>query len=148
MNYINQIDVNLPRARVVELFDNTENLKEWMPGLVLFETIEGQPGQPGTKSKMEFQMGKRKMQMIETIISNNLPDEMEGYYETSGVKNNIKVSFVEIEPNKTMYISESTFKLSGIMWLIGPFMKKIFMKTSQDYLERFKTFAEGRGLSN
>ena len=64
MNYINQIDINLPRARVVELFDNTENLKEWMPGLVLFETFEGQPGKPGAKSKMEFQMGKRKIQMI------------------------------------------------------------------------------------
>ena len=146
MNYINQIDINLPRARVVELFDNTENLKEWMPGLVLFETFEGQPGKPGAKSRMEFQMGKRKIKMIETIVSNNLPDEMEGYYEMNGVKNNIKASFVEIEPNKTMYISESTFKLSGVMWLIGPLMKKTFMKTSQDYLERFKLFAEGRGM--
>ena len=84
--------------------------------------------------------------MIETIISNNLPDEMEGYYEMNGVKNNIKASFVEIEPNKTLYTSESTFMLSGVMWLIGPLMKKTFMKTSQDYLERFKQFAEGKGL--
>ena len=95
---------------------------------------------------MEFQMGKRKIKMIETIVSNNLPDEMEGYYEMNGMKNDIKVSFVEIEPNKTMYISESTYTLSGVMWLIGPLMKKTFMKTSQDYLERFKLFAEGRGM--
>lgn len=146
MNYTNQIDIELPRARVVELFDNVDNLKEWMPGLVLFETIEGQPGKPGAKSRMEFQMGKRKIKMIETIVSNNLPDEMEGYYETNGMKNDIKVSFIEIEKNKTMYISESTFKFSGVMWLIAPFMKKAFMKTSQDYLERFKKFAEAKGL--
>lgn len=146
MNYTNQIDIELPRARVVELFDNVDNLKEWMPGLVLFETFEGQSGKPGAKSRMEFQMGKRKIKMIETIISNNLPDEMEGFYETNGMRNDIKVSFVEIEPNKTMYISESTFKFSGVMWLFSPFMKNAFKKTSQDYLERFKSFAEKRGM--
>jgi uncharacterized membrane protein len=145
MNYSNQIDINLPRARVVELFDNVDNLKHWMPGLVHFETYEGQSGKPGAKSRMEFQMGKRKIKMTETIVSNNLPDEMEGYYETNGMKNDIKVSFVEIEPNKTMYISESTFKFTGVMWLIAPLMKKTFMKTSQDYLERFKEFAESKG---
>ncbi len=146
MNYTNQIDIDLPRNRVVELFDNVANLKEWMPGLVLFETIEGQPGKPGAKSKMEFQMGKRRIKMIETIISNNLPDEMEGFYEMNGAKNTIKASFVEIEPNKTMYISESTFKFTGVMWLFAPLMKNSFKKTSQDYLERFKKFAEERGL--
>lgn len=146
MNYTNQIDIDLPRARVVELFDNVDNLKEWMPGLVLFETIEGQPGKPGAKSRMEFQMGKRKIKMTETIVSNNLPDEMEGYYETNGMKNDIKVSFIEIDKNKTMYVSESTFKFSGVMWLVAPLMKKAFMKTSQNYLDRFKKFAEAKGI--
>lgn len=146
MNYTNQIDIDLPRQRVVELFDNTDNLKEWMPGLILFEPISGTPGQPGAKSNMEFQMGKRRIKMVETIVSNNLPDEMEGYYETNGMKNEIKASFIEMEPNKTLYVSESTFKFSGVMWLFAPLMKKVFMKNSQDYLDRFKKFAESRGL--
>jgi len=144
MNYLNQIDIDLPRARVVALFDNPENMKQWMPGLLSFETFEGTPGHAGAKSRMEFQMGKRKIKMIETIVSNNLPDEMEGYYEMNGMKNDIKVSFIEIEPNKTIYISESTYKFTGVMWLLAPLMKKTFMKTSQDYLERFKKFAEAQ----
>jgi len=123
MNYLNQIDIDLPRARVVALFDNPENMKQWMPGLLSFETFEGTLGQAGAKSRMEFQMGKRKIKMIETIVSNNLPDEMEGYYEMNGMKNDIKVSFIEIEPNKTMYTSESTYKFTGVMWLLAPLMK-------------------------
>ena len=79
MHYTVEIDIDLPRDRVIELFDSTENLKKWQRGLQVFEPLEGEPGQPGAKSRMVFQMGKRKIEMVETITERNLPDAFAGH---------------------------------------------------------------------
>jgi carbon monoxide dehydrogenase subunit G len=75
MKYTTQIDIQLPIDRVVELFDNPDNMKKWMEGLQSFEAISGTPGKEGAKSKLTFQMGKRSIEMIETITVSNLPEE-------------------------------------------------------------------------
>jgi carbon monoxide dehydrogenase subunit G len=59
MKYTNEIEVNLPVSRFIELFDNPDNLKHWMPGLQSFEAISGTPGQEGAKARLKFKMGKR-----------------------------------------------------------------------------------------
>ena len=44
-----------------------------MEGLSKFELIEGNKGEVGSKYTIEFQMGKRTMTMVETILEANLP---------------------------------------------------------------------------
>jgi len=66
MKYKVEIITNLPRAPVIELFDNSENLKKWQPGLKSFEHLSQKPGEVGAKSKLEFLMGKREIEIIET----------------------------------------------------------------------------------
>ena len=66
MKYSNEIVIDLPREKVIELFDNVENLEKWQPGFLGFEHISGESGKEGSKSKMMYQMGKRKVEMIET----------------------------------------------------------------------------------
>ena len=61
MKYSVDIEIDLPRARVVELFDNPDNLKHWQPGLVSFEAISGVPGEPGGRSRLRYQMGKKEI---------------------------------------------------------------------------------------
>jgi uncharacterized protein YndB with AHSA1/START domain len=39
MKYTCEITIDRPRARVIELFDNPENLKQWQPELVSFEHV-------------------------------------------------------------------------------------------------------------
>ena len=85
MKYTVELDINLPIDRVIELFDNTENMYEWMEGLQSFESLEGTPGQVGAKSKMVFISGKREIEMVETITVKNLPDEFSAIYEANGV---------------------------------------------------------------
>ena len=59
--------INLPREKVIELFDNPDNMKHWQLGLVSFENISGTPGEVGTKSRLKYKMGKRDVEMVETI---------------------------------------------------------------------------------
>lgn len=142
MKYTVETEINLPIARVVELFDDPENLKHWQPGLISFEPISGTPGQPGAKSKLKYKMGKREIEMIETITVRNLPQEFSGTYEAKGVFNIVKNYFRPVSDNKTKYINETEFQFSGFMKLIGFLMPGAFRKESEKYLRQFKEFAE------
>jgi len=145
MKYTCETIIQLPRQRVIELFDNPENLKFWMPGLEKFEHIRGEPGKPGSQSRLEFKMGKRKMVMIETITVRNLPTEFSGTYEVNNVSNEVRNFFEELPDGTTKYSTENYFRFSVVMKLFAFIMGGAFKKTSQNYLERFKAFAEKQG---
>ena len=142
MKYTAEIEINKPVEKVVELFDNPSNLKKWMEGLESFEPISGSPGQVGAKSRLKFKMGKREIEMIETVTVRNLPHEFSGTYEAKGVFNTVKNKFVALPGNRTKYVSEQEFHFKGFMKIIGKLMPGAFKKQSMKYLSAFKTFAE------
>lgn len=142
MKYTLDIEIDLPRAKVVELFDNPDNLKKWQPDLVSFEHLSGDPGQVGAKSKLLHKMGKREVEMIETVTSRNLPDEFSGTYEAKGVWNLVENRFVEVDENKTKWILDTEFKCSGFMRIMALLMPGMFKKQSFKFMQQFKEFAE------
>jgi hypothetical protein len=91
---------------------------------------------------MNYKMGKREIEMIETITVKNLPKEFSATYEAKGVWNEMKNYFEEIDYHSTRWRSDSHFEFSGFMKLIGLFMPGSFKKQSQKSLEQFKAFAE------
>lgn len=142
MKYTSSIEINQPIEKVIELFDNADNLKLWMKGLESFELLSGVAGQPGAKSKLKFNMGKREIEMTETITVRNLPDEFSGIYEAKGVYNVVRNKFRSLGNSKTEYVSEQEFQFSGFMKLIGWLMPGAFKKQTMQYLQDFKAFAE------
>jgi len=142
MEYTNEIEIDLPTEKVVELFDNPNNISKWQPELVSFEPISGEPGKEGAKSKLKYKMGKREVEMIETITKNSLPDEFNGTYQAKGVFNEISNQFISLNNNKTKWVSHNIFELSGFMKIIGFLMPGSFSKQSCKYMEQFKEFAE------
>jgi len=145
MKYNLEIDINLDRKRVIELFDNVENLSKWMDGLQCYEHISGEPGQVGAKSKLVFKMGKRDIEMIETVTVRNLPEEFSGQYEANGVFNIVKNKFIELSNGHTKYITEQEFQFKGFMKIIGFLFPSAFKKQSLKYMIDFKRFAENAG---
>ena len=51
MKFTCQVDINLPIKKVIELFDNPDNMKHWQDGLVSFKHLSGRPGEVGAKSR-------------------------------------------------------------------------------------------------
>ena len=145
MKYINEVIIDLPREKVIELFDNPDNMKYWQPGLISFEHVSGTPGQPGAKSRLKYKMGKREVEMIETVTERKLPDEFNGTYEANGVFNIINNRFIPLENGKTRYVTENEFRFSGFMKLIGMLFPGSFKKESQKFMDQFKAFAEKAG---
>jgi uncharacterized membrane protein len=145
MKYTVSIDIELPIDRVIELFDNPENLVHWMEGLQSFEHISGTPGQPGAKSKLLFIIRNKEMEMIETITERNGPYEFAGYYEGKGFQNNIRARFESLGSDKTRYYNEQEFVFAGFfMKIMTKLMPGMFKKQSMKYMTAFKKFAEGQ----
>ncbi len=142
MKYTTEIEINQPLEKVIDLFDNQDNMMKWMKGLKSFENLSDKPGEVGSKMKMVFKMGKHDIEMVETIKSKNLPNEMAMEYDAKGVWNAVRNSFVPLSDNKTLYKAEHEFKFQGFMKVMGFLMPGAFKKQSRKYLEDFKHFAE------
>ncbi len=144
MKYTCELIINLPRQRMIEIFDNPDNMHKWQPGLVSFEHLSGEPGQPGAKSKLLYDMNGRKMEMIETIVSRDLPDSFTGTYDADVVHNIIENHFYVDGPASTRWVMDTEFQFSGFMRIASKFMGGAFRKQSMEFMQNFKEFAESQ----
>ena len=123
MKFACQVTINRPLNRVVELFDSVENLKEWQDGFVSFEHISGEPGEVGAKSKLVYLMNNREMELIETVLSNNLPHEFTGHYQSSATINTMQNRFTAIDAQRTRWDANIEYtELRGLMLKIISFI--------------------------
>lgn len=142
MKYTTEIVVDLPRDEFIAKLDNADNMKHWMRGLLSHEMLSGDPGQEGARMNMKFKTGKREMEMVETIIKRNMPEEFHATYDAKGV-HNIQKNYFKEENGKTRWVSESEFQFENFgMKLMGLLMPGAFKKQSKKYAEDFKNFAE------
>jgi hypothetical protein len=147
--YTVAIEIALPRGHVIELFDDPENLFKWQTGLVSFEHLSGEPGQPGAKSKLVYVSGKHRIELIETVTERNLPDEFNGTYEWQGGKNTLRNRFIALGPDRTKWESTCAYEFSSLMMkLMGFFFPGMFRNQNLSFLKNFKEFAEeGRDVN-
>ncbi len=144
MKYKEEIDIDRPIDAVVALFDDPDSLKEWMDGFQGFTHLEGIPGERGAKSALQFRQGKRTIEMVETILIRNLPEEFTATYTAKGVNNISTNRFIPLPDNRTRYVSEQEFNFSGFMKIIGFIFGRTFKKQTLRHLNSFKRFAETR----
>lgn len=142
MKYTVSIEINKPLKEVVKLFTDTGNYSKWMQGLEKHEILRGSEGQLGTKSRFEFNMGKRQITMTETVIENNLPEIYTVSYEAKGVFNVVKSRFKAKSDTITSYTSEQEFRFKGILKFMALLSPKAFKKQSIKNLQDFKEFVE------
>lgn len=143
LKYTEQLTIAQPRARVIELFNDSNNLTKWMAGLQSLKHLEGTPGELGAKSRIIVQMGKREMVMTETLTKHNLPTELNFHYNCDGVHNDVRNQFVELSENETVWETINIFKFDRFfMKIMGKFMPFGFRKQTRKHMESFKAFAE------
>ncbi len=104
MKYTCTVDIELPIDKTVELWTDEKNFKEWQDGFQSIELLSGTPNEKGAKSKIILDDGKRRIELIETIINSNLPSEKKALYEHIHMTNTQTSRFEPISKNKTRYI--------------------------------------------
>ena len=147
MKYTIETIIKLPRDEVIKKMDNSDNMKHWQRGLVSAEHISGTPGEVGSKMKLSYQMGKRRLEMIETVSKRNFPIEFHGVYDAKGMHNIQQNYFEETPDGYTKWISKSEFLPTNFaLRMITLLMPRAFKKQSKKYMSDFKNFAE-EGIS-
>lgn len=140
MKFTCHTDMTVPIHRVIALFENPDNLKEWQDGFMSIEPIGGIPREVGSKSKLTHD----KLELIETIIRNELPEEFKATYEHKHMVNTMSCKLMKIDPNITRFEQEIHYtKFNGFLpKLMAKLFPGMFEKQVQKWLNQFKTIAE------
>jgi uncharacterized membrane protein len=137
------VNIDLPIEKVVKIWDNKNHFSEWQDDFKSITLISGIEGTVGAKSKIVFD-GKRKIELLETILINQLPNEKKALYVHIHMTNTQTTRFVVLDANRTQYISEVEYtQFNG--WLIKILAKLFpgkFKGQSQKWMDQFKNFAE------
>lgn len=143
MKYTCSIKINAPIEKVVALWENEQHFVAWQDGFESIELLEGVAHTAGAKSKIIFQ-DKNRIELIETIISNNLPKEKIALYEHIHMTNTQTTRFESLGKDRTRYISEVHYtKFNGFMIKIfAKLFPSKFKGQSQKWMEQFKRFVE------
>lgn len=145
MKYMKEVEIGLPVEKVLELLQDPENMQHWQPGLIGYEPLDEKTGEVGSRMKLRFKMGKREIEMIETVLEKNLPEKLVLEYTTDSVYNLNTNLFQQISDSRTTWIQENEFQFQSIpLKIFGFLMPGMFKKQSQEYLDNFKKFAESR----
>ncbi|APG58925.1 SRPBCC family protein [Christiangramia salexigens] len=148
MKYQQKITINLPREEVIRKFSDPANFKHWQKGFISMKQINGELGAVGSQNLLNYKMGKREIEMTETILKNDLPAEFNATYEAKGVYNIQGNKFSEHNGN-TEWVTDTEFQFSGFMKMIGFLMPGTFKKQSYQFMKDFKAFAEeGKSVLN
>lgn len=138
------VDIDLPRDRVIELFDDPGNMKHWQDGFESFEHVAGNPGETGAQAIIRYNMRGKKFELLETVIKRDVPREFHGTYEGDWGKNSMDNYFEEIGQTKTRWRAEVEYtQVNSLMMNIMNFlMPGMARKQTQKWLNQFKVFAE------
>jgi len=146
MKYKCTVEINAPIKKVVNLWCDENHFEKWQDGFHSIECISGKVNSVGAKSKILLQQGKKKMELIETIITNDLPNEKKALYEHIHMTNTQTTKFESVSEGRTLYISEVEYtKFIGLIPnLMAIFFPGVFKKQSQKWMNQFKMFAENQ----
>ncbi len=141
-----EVEINLPREKVIELYTNMENMKHWVPGVTKVKKISGEKGEVGSKYNITVEQEDVKLDMITTVSVVNLPKEYVTKTDTTwipgGMVEEARTYFEVLRTGKTKLVVESTFG-GGILAKIFSFIGYFFLKNSAiKGIRKFKEFAE------
>ena len=142
MNYSVSNTINKPLAEVIEKFQDPDGILQWMKGLKRVEHVSGTPGEKGAVSIFHFIHKNKEMSIEETMLEQNLPEQIKFSYKSQMGTNEVEMKFEKIDDQSVRQINNTTFHLTGIMKLMGPLMKGMFKKQSLKYMDAFKAYAE------
>lgn len=140
MKFTLYVDINQSIDKCVTVFSNPNNLKHVQEGFISKELISGDEGDIGAKSKMIY----KRLELIETIMTNNLPEMFEALYEHKRTVNTMKVWFTVLNENETRYHTEIHYtKFNGfIINVMAKLFPSMLKKQVLKWMHKFKGFVE------
>ncbi len=145
MKFQCHVDIYAPIDKVLDLFDNPNNLQYWQQGFISYTSISGKPGTMDSKTRLRYKQGRNDIELIETILVDDLPQERKGLYVHKHMTNTMSNSFQDLGDGTTRYIAEVHY--TEISHPIAKFISWIFpglfKRQVQKWMDNFQKFVEG-----
>ncbi|HZW62936.1 MAG TPA: SRPBCC family protein [Flavobacteriaceae bacterium] len=142
MKYTLSNTIDKPLKEVMEKFNDPEGVKHWMEGLNRTEPVSGTPGKVGAVTDFYFLHKNKEMKITETILEENLPEQIKFSYQSPMGSNEVEMRFEELSNNSVKQTNNTSFELQGAMRVMGFFIKGMFKKQSLKYMNAFKQYVE------
>ena len=82
---------------------------------------------------------------MEKVTYRAEPHRLDGVYENNFADNTVRNTFIEQGKQQTLWIVETEFRFKTLlMRILGPIMKKNFVRRTQRDMERFKEMVENQ----
>jgi uncharacterized protein YndB with AHSA1/START domain len=143
MKFAAEIVIDRPRERVIALMADSTHTAQWQPGIQSITPLSADRDAVGARSRVILAMHGIRLEMIETVVRRNPPDEFVSRFEARGVTNLVTNRFYEEAPGRTRWVMENAFEFNGLMAIARPFMRDVVAKQTVESMQRFKIFAEG-----
>ncbi|MDX1685024.1 MAG: SRPBCC family protein [Saprospiraceae bacterium] len=114
--YEDQVSVSIdaPVEKAFAIFQDSQYMRDWIPGYKSSEIIDGEELRVGSKYKLTFEEGSREFTMVETI-TDYIPDEKFGFdLDDDYGKFHVDVTFEE-KDGKTKVTETMTGASKGII---------------------------------
>lgn len=144
MKFTCTVHIYKSQQEVANLFADSTHLGEYQEGFQRKEILSGKEWEVGTISNLYYQQGKRKMELKETVLKNDLPNEFLAEYFHTHTENTMKSTFTAISDTETRYDAEIHYtKFKGTVVKIMVFLfPSFFKKQVKKWLDNFKVFVE------
>ena len=141
MKSVVELDVNVPQAKLAELFTDPQRNPEWMDDVERIEPVGGDLGKPGSRYLLVPKRGD--LTFVARIISREMPAEAKLILDAPSVSVSVTGKFIALSEMSTRLISEEIFIFKGIFRkLHGLFARGAIRSAHRRHMESFKRFAE------
>jgi uncharacterized membrane protein len=140
--YIAEVTVNKSIKEVFEVFNNSENIKNWVPEVKSFEVVNKNPGKIGSVYKIVIDNKGQEVTMTEKVMAYVPNEKVTLFFDAEGMLKRDDYIFKEKDGVTTITLNTSCQSDSYILACIFPYFKGTLQKQDQSYLNNFKAFAE------
>jgi len=141
-SYVTQVSVNKSVEVVFETFNNSENIKNWVPEVKSFDVVNENIGKTGSVYKMVVENQGQEIVMTQKIIAFVKNEKVTLFFDAENMLKRDDYIFVEKNGITTITLNSSCQSESYLMACMFPFFKGTFQEQDQTYLNNFKAFAE------
>lgn len=141
--YTINVSIDKPIEDVFKAFNNSENIKNWIPEVQSFEVVNNNPGKTGSIYKITVLNQGQEIVMTEKVMAYVPNEKVTLFFDAEGMLKKDDYIFTEKNGKTIVTVSTSCQSETYLMACVFPFFKSTFVKQDQSYLNNFKTFVEG-----
>ncbi len=142
MKYTLSNTINSSLREVTQKISDSEGTKKWTDNLQSIEQTSGTYCEVGSKRNLHYLFKNKEMIITETILEQNLPNQIKFAYDSKMGRNIVELVFEQLSDNQVKQTSHTTMELQGAMKLFGFMLKSVFKKQSKKYMTAFKQYVE------